>query len=108
MTALGSVTVSSQAKKVNVNVRGPDDGRGRERAERRREKGGVGGRGPGLPRSSPAPRLAPPNPARAGWGLARDGRSGQKNIDIPPDNLDSSLCFLQPSVSYDVLCIEVK
>ena len=84
MTALGSVTVSSQAKKVNVNVRGPDDGRGRGRAERRREKGGVGGRGPGLPRSSPAPRLAPPNPARAGWGLARDGRSGQKSSYAAP------------------------
>ena len=25
-----------------------------------------------------------------------------------PGNLDSSLCFLQPSVSHDVLCIEVK
>src|SRR5574337_301667 len=29
-------------------------------------------------------------------------------IDISPDNLDSSLCFFQPSVSHDVLCIEVK
>jgi len=26
-------------------------------------------------------------------------------IDIFPDNLDSSLCFIQPSVSHDVLCI---
>ena len=26
-------------------------------------------------------------------------------IDISPDNLDSSLCFIQPSVSHDVLCI---
>ena len=26
-------------------------------------------------------------------------------IDISSSNLDSSLCFLQPSVSYDVLCI---
>ena len=26
-------------------------------------------------------------------------------IDISPGNLDSSLCFLQPSVSHDVLCI---
>ena len=25
--------------------------------------------------------------------------------DISPGNLDSSLCFLQPSVSHDVLCI---
>ena len=25
-------------------------------------------------------------------------------IDISPGNLDSSLCFLQPSVSHDVLC----
>ena len=25
-----------------------------------------------------------------------------------PGNLDSSLCFLQPSVPHDVLCIEVK
>ena len=28
-------------------------------------------------------------------------------IDISPGNLDSSLCFLQRSVSHDVLCIEV-
>ena len=26
-------------------------------------------------------------------------------IDISPSNLDSSLCFIQPSVSHDVLCI---
>ena len=29
-------------------------------------------------------------------------------IDISPGNLDSSLCLFQPSVSHDVLCIEVK
>ena len=29
-------------------------------------------------------------------------------IDISSDNVDSSLCFLQPSVFHDVLCIEVK
>ena len=29
-------------------------------------------------------------------------------IDISPCNLDSSLCFIQPSISHDVLCIEVK
>ena len=29
-------------------------------------------------------------------------------IDIFPSNLDSSLCFIQPSNSHDVLCIEVK
>ena len=29
-------------------------------------------------------------------------------IDISPGNLDSSLCFFQPSVSHDALCIEVK
>ena len=29
-------------------------------------------------------------------------------IEISPGNLDSSLCFLQSSVSHDVLCIEVK
>ena len=29
-------------------------------------------------------------------------------IDISSGNLDSSLCFFQPSVSHDVLCIEVK
>ena len=29
-------------------------------------------------------------------------------IDISPGNLDSSLCFFQPSVSHYVLCIEVK
>ena len=28
--------------------------------------------------------------------------------DISPSNLDSSLCFLQPRVSHDILCIEVK
>ena len=26
-------------------------------------------------------------------------------IDISPGNLDSSLCFIQPSVSHDVVCI---
>ena len=26
-------------------------------------------------------------------------------IDISPGDLDSSLCFFQPSVSHDVLCI---
>ena len=31
-----------------------------------------------------------------------------KVIDISPSNLDSSLCFLQPSISHDVLCILVK
>ena len=25
-------------------------------------------------------------------------------IDISPDNLDSSLCFIQPGISHDVLC----
>ena len=29
-------------------------------------------------------------------------------IDISPGNLDSSLCFFQPRVCHDVLCIEVK
>ena len=29
-------------------------------------------------------------------------------IDISPSNLDSSVCFIQPSVSHDVLCIDVK
>ena len=29
-------------------------------------------------------------------------------IDISPGNLVSSLCFFQPRVSHDVLCIEVK
>ena len=29
-------------------------------------------------------------------------------IDISPDNLGSSLCFFQPNISHDVLCIEVK
>ena len=29
-------------------------------------------------------------------------------IDISPSKLDSSLCFIQPSVSHDVLCIEVQ
>ena len=26
-------------------------------------------------------------------------------IDISPSNLDSNLCFFQPSVSHDVVCI---
>ena len=26
-------------------------------------------------------------------------------IDISPSNLDSGLCFIQPSISHDVLCI---
>ena len=29
-------------------------------------------------------------------------------IDISPGNLDSSLCFFQPGISHDVLCIQVK
>ena len=29
-------------------------------------------------------------------------------VNISPDNLDSSLCLIQPSISHDVLCIEVK
>ena len=29
-------------------------------------------------------------------------------IDISPGNLNSRLCFLQPSVSHDILCIQVK
>ena len=29
-------------------------------------------------------------------------------IDISPSSLDSTLCFFQPSISHDVLCIEVK
>ena len=29
-------------------------------------------------------------------------------IAISPDNLDSGLCFIQPSISHDVPCIEVK
>ena len=34
--------------------------------------------------------------------------SGEISVDISPGNLDSSLCFFQPSVSHDVLCIKVK
>ena len=38
------------------------------------------------------------------WGaIAFSGMS--EVIDISPGNLDSSLYFFQPSVSYDVLCI---
>ena len=29
-------------------------------------------------------------------------------IDISPGNLDSSLCFIQPSISHYVLCIKIK
>ena len=31
-----------------------------------------------------------------------------KIIDISPGNLDSSLCFFQPSITHDVFCIQVK
>ena len=30
---------------------------------------------------------------------------GRKVNDISPGNLDSSLCFIQPSILHDVLCI---
>ena len=29
-------------------------------------------------------------------------------IDISPSNLDSCLCFIQPSILHDILCVEVK
>ena len=29
-------------------------------------------------------------------------------IDISPGNLDSSLCFFQPRVSHDVLCMKLN
>ena len=29
-------------------------------------------------------------------------------IDISPSNLDSSLCFIQPGISQDVLCMQIK
>ena len=29
-------------------------------------------------------------------------------MDVSPGNLDSSLCFIQPGISHDILCIEVK
>ena len=32
-------------------------------------------------------------------------KSDTEVIDISPSNLDSSLCFFQPSVSHDALCI---
>ena len=31
--------------------------------------------------------------------------SASEVIDSSPGNLDSSLCFLQPSVSHDIFCI---
>ena len=39
--------------------------------------------------------------------LGQEGplEEGTDVIDISPSNLDSSLCFIQPSVSHDVLCI---
>ena len=40
------------------------------------------------------------------------GHQGLKSMHptkfLGPGNLDSSLCFIQPSISHDVLCIEVK
>ena len=37
-----------------------------------------------------------------------NGNGNLAIIDISPGNLDSNLCFFQPSVSHDVLCIEMK
>ena len=50
--------------------------------------------------------------AQAGIKIARRNinnlRYADEDIDISHSNLDFSLCFIQPSVSHDVLCIEVK
>ena len=43
-----------------------------------------------------------------GSKITADGDCISEVIDISPGNLDSSLCFLQPSVSHDVLCIYVN
>ena len=40
--------------------------------------------------------------------ICSDFGAPQNCWDISPSNLDSSLGFIQPSVSHDVLCIEVK
>ena len=47
-------------------------------------------------------------PARAHLDCSHRGQPSirrQEHIDIFPGNLDSSLCFIQPSISHDVLCI---
>ena len=31
-----------------------------------------------------------------------------KVLDISPGNLDSSLCFIQPGILHEVLCLELK
>ena len=43
--------------------------------------------------------------AQAGIKIAGRNICISEVIDLSPGNLDSSLCFIQPSVSHDVLCI---
>ena len=40
--------------------------------------------------------------------MNRQGNPLELHKHISPGNLDSSLCFFQPSVSHDVPCIQVK
>ena len=40
------------------------------------------------------------------WEMVKDREAWHAEIiDISPGNLDSSLCFIQSSISHDVLCI---
>ena len=40
-----------------------------------------------------------------GFHIGKGVISVAEAIDISPSNFDSSLCFFQPSVSHDVLCM---
>jgi len=41
---------------------------------------------------------------KAKW-LSEEALQISEVIDMSPGNLDSSLCFIQPIISHDVLCI---
>ena len=66
----------------------------------------------GLPFPSPGdlpdPGIEPGSPALKADALTSEAPGKpcvSEVIDISPGNLDSSLCFFQPSISHDVLCI---
>ena len=60
----------------------------------------------GSPPGSPVPRILQARTIE--WGVIAFSVCKSEIIDISPNNLDSSLCFFQPSLSHDVLFIEVK
>ena len=70
---------------------------------------GVVGEGAMLPQSSRSPGHLSPGAEAMGWScFLAHVICISEVIDISPDNLDSSWFFFQPSVSHDVLCVEVK